>query len=368
MKKFFLILCLLIFSVFSGLYLVSKFWTSKNLHDYAQESPESTIKKYSEIILSDRQELEKFDVFKGSRGNNDAGVYLNDIVPFSVEGKKSLLSIDPEIVKKLYTNDWFTREIATVNSMDFSWMKRLSEFDYWSPEISNPEINLSDRPDVFNLPLPSYTLLINWAKLRLIHGKQTGSISDALKEVRQLARLTFTNDNLVSAMSAVAILRVETKFLTKNNLKMDDWKSVPDESLIKAKRYFWAIPSFVDPRLTNETYEKFSKTSVGECLMVSEGLNPIHMIKNHLSSDFSHEIARFDSTLDQSSKSCRKGVSHLAWKDPQWKSMSYSPVEISSGNLYGWYLSKNNSLLASLVLVMGMPNRFKLYESLNQNP
>ena len=281
--------------------------------DYEVTSPEENLLKYESMIMEDRAVLEKEEFFRGSRGEKDAGPYLNSIVHWDGQGP-SKIQLPREVSDKLREKDWVSYEpdFKTLN-LDFTWMEKLNEFDHWASDQNNPYINLAERPMFQSIPFPGYMELTNWAKLRLIHGRKTKTLPKALADVRQLARLIYTNDYLVSSMVAIAILRHEGKFTLKG------WNSIPEDVLVRAKRYFWATAEMVDPRLTDETYQRFSGIIVGQCQMISEGMNKNIIIRDHLQKVYPGVVKRFDETVKNSLNNCRKSLVHIMWNDPQWK-------------------------------------------------
>lgn len=288
--------------------------------DYEVQSPEEQLLKYEEMIMEDRKIVEAYDIFRGSKGDKDAGPYLNQLIMW--ENKPGArLQLPQDLSDKLKDKDWVALEpdFKALN-LDFSWMAKLSEFDHWAPDLNSPYFEEGTKPMLQDLPFPSYMQLTNWAKLRLIHGRKTQTMQKALAEVRQLARLIFTNDFLVSTTVTIAILRHEGKFVQNYNPKIfGDWKTIPDEALVRAKRYFWAMPEMVDPRLTNETYERFSGADVGKCQMLSEGMMKNLIVRDHLKNTYPGAIKRFNDTVKNSLNTCRKSLVHMMWEDPQWK-------------------------------------------------
>ncbi len=288
--------------------------------DYEVSSPEENLLKYESMIMEDRAIVEKEEFFRGSRGEKDAGPYLNPLVQWDEQGP-SKIRLPRDVVDKLKEKDWVAYEpdFKTLN-LDFTWMEKLNDFDHWSPEQNNPLIKLAERPLFQSLPFPGYMELTYWAKLRLIHGRKTKTMLKALAEVRQLARLIYTNDYLFSSIASIAILRHEGNFVQNYNKTISEgWKIIPDDVLVRAKRYFWATADMIDPRLTDETYQRFSGIIVGQCQMISEGLMKNIIIRDHLQKVYPGVVKRFDEMVKSSLNNCRKSLVHIMWSDPQWK-------------------------------------------------
>jgi len=288
--------------------------------DYEVSSPEEQILKYAAEIEADRKLLEGYEFFRGSKGEKDAGPFLNNLVYFDNFGP-SKIDLPNGLETHLKDKNWIALEpdFKELN-LDFSWMEKLHEYDYWAPDANNPHFKAEDKPLLFAIPLPGYMELTNWAKLRLIHGRKTGTMQKALSDVRQLARLIYTNDYLVSSMVAIALLRHEAAFVQNYNPKIfGNWKTIPIDVLSHAKRYHWALPEMVDPRLSDETYERFSTTNVGQCQMISEGMAKNIILRDHLKTTYTKAINRFDVTVKKSLETCRKSIVHFMWNDTEWK-------------------------------------------------
>jgi hypothetical protein len=307
--------------------------------EYEVQNPESQILGLEQKIMEDREILSHYPIFRGSKGEKDAGPFLNPLVSFLDKDKgQAKLALPVKVRDELKTKDWinYHPDFKSLN-LDFSWMKKLHEFEYWAPEFHNPLIDPKKRPMLSTLPLPFYGDLIQWAKLRLIYGLEKKDLPEALTDVHQLARLIFTNDFLLSSMVTVNILRNETRFLKKYRPSLI---SFSEDHLERAKRYFYGMPQFVDPRLSDETYRRFSETSVGQCQMISEGVIANHLLRDELKSVYPDEVKRFDETMKSTLSSCRKSLVHLLWEDPQWKAIperySYEDANVKPENDSNW--------------------------------
>ncbi len=288
--------------------------------DYEVSSPEEQILKVADTIDEDLKILAEYGFFRGSKGEKDAGPFLNKLVYFDNFGP-SKINLPKELEIQLKDKNWVALEpdFKTLN-LDFTWMEKLHEYDHWSPDMNNPHFKAEDKPTLYGLALPGYMELTNWAKLRLIQGRKTQNIQKALSDVRQLARLIYTNDYLVSSMVAIALLRHEGTFVQNYNPKIfGGWKTIPVDVLSRAKRYHWGLPEMVDPRLSDETYERFTGGNVGKCQMISEGMSKNIIVRDHLKTTYPKAVKRFDETVKNSLKTCRNSIVHLMWNDPSWK-------------------------------------------------
>lgn len=341
--------------------------------DFEVSSPEDIIEKHAELIEEDRKLLEGFDFFRGSRGIKDAGPFLNQLVYFDGYGP-SKINLPKDLERNLKDKNWVALEPDFKSlALDFTWMEKLHQYDFWAPDMNNPYFKAEDRPLLYGLPMPGYMELTNWAKLRLIHGRKTQTMQKALSDVRHLARLIYTNDYLVSSMVAIALLRHEATFVQNYNRKiMGDWKTIPLEVLSRAKRYLWGIAEMVDPRISDETYERFAGGNVGQCQMISEGMMENLIIRDHLPSTYPKALKRFDETVKNSLKFCRKSIVHLMWGDPDWKvsgkNVDYEKSLVKPENESDWKWKilmihpRVEEYYAFHMLTFSAPNYLRLYQ------
>lgn len=343
--------------------------------DYEVQSPEDTLMKHKKQILADREELGKTDIFRPSKGERDAGPYLNGIVSWD-KRPSTRLSLSPELKAGLKGKEWvaFAPDFKAAN-LDFSWMKKLHEFDHWAPDMNNPLIKISEKPQPMTLPFPEYSELINWAKLRLIHGRVTKDMKNALLDVRQLARLIYTNDYLVSTMVTISLLRSENMFIQNYNPKIfEGWVTVPENVTTIARRYFWAQSEFVDPRLSSEGYETFSVGDVGKCQMISEGMIRNLIVRDYLKNFYPGPIKRFNETVKNSLNNCRPSLMNLVWNDPQWRlfgnTVKYEDALVKPENESNWKQKflmihpRVEEIYGFTIAAIATPNYLKLYREL----
>ncbi|MFL5784829.1 MAG: hypothetical protein ACJ76H_09485 [Bacteriovoracaceae bacterium] len=334
--------------------------------DYEVQNPEEKILKYQDKFLADRALLKDISFFRGSKGTADAGPYLNPLL--------TTLAISKDLQRELQNRNWVAFEPDFKKlALDFSWMKELHKYDYWAPDFNNPAIDPKKHPNISSLPLPEYSHLISWARLRLMHGRQTRDMKNALADVRQLARLIYTNDYLVSSMVAITILGSEGKYLQNYNPKIwEGWKIIPQETLEAARRYHWGIAEVVDPRISDETYERLTGGNVGKCQMISEGMLKNLIVRDELAKVYPREVQRFGETVKNSLEICRKSIVHLMWEDPTWKVLgehidyAESFVKPENDNNWKWkflmILPRMREIYAYWTLSVATPDYFRQYE------
>ncbi len=299
-----------------GRFTISKYWY---MRQYFKNSPAKVIKNNETEFMKDREILGRYELFYPGSGTKDAGPFLNEKLHWQIGAiahRGSLVL--PEFIHKEMNKDWAIKKpIFKKMGLNFNWMKELLKYEYWNPEENSPAYPEGKKYQTYSFPIPTYKDLMTWAKLRYLYGKETGDVQSALKEVRHLMRLIFTNDYLVSSMVTVRMLKMENQFeeiLTPD--EMGNWKFVPEDHIMRAKRHLYSLPTVVDIRLPDETFLKMVKTNVGICPMLFEGMMNYLAMRDFLKDELLYGYKRMDQAIKNSS--CRKSILHKMWNDPTW--------------------------------------------------
>lgn len=277
------------------------------------------IESHEKTFMEDRVILSRYELFYPSHGKSDAGPFLNPLVHWEIgdihhQGDLVL----PEFIHKELKDDWVTKKpLFKKMGMNFKWMKELQKFDHWNPEVGSPAYPPEKKYETYAYPIPTYKDLMTWAKLRYLYAKEKGDVPDALREVRHLTRLIWTNDYLVSSLVVAALLKIENQFeeiLTPK--EYGDWKFIPVDHVMRAKRHFYSLPTVVDIRLPDELFHRMSKTNVGICPMLNEALMTYLGNRDFLGKELIYSFNRFNDLLKTAN--CRKSYVHKLWEDPNW--------------------------------------------------
>lgn len=375
MKKFTIIILVLITGLVASLWIgrfsLVKYWY---MSQYFKHSPAKALKGNQEF-LKDREILAQYELFFPSRGSKDAGPFLNDKIHWQIgeiAHRGSLVL--PEFIHKEMNKDWVVKKpLFKKMGLDFGWMKELLKYDYWNPEENSPAYPAGKKYQTYSFPVPTYKDLITWAKLRYLHGKETGDTKNALKEVRHLMRLIFTNDYLVSSMVVVRMLRNENNFeeiLTPKEI--GEWKFIPHDHVMRAKRYFYSLPTGVDIRLPDDLFQNMVTTNAGLCPMLFEGMMNYLAMRDLLKDELAYGYNRMDDAIKRSN--CRNTILHQMWNDPSWPAFNIQDEDAFAldgkeilGNKVTWEeVMKNPDLKAAigyLLAGVAQPNYFFQYES-----
>ncbi|MCM2279147.1 MAG: permease prefix domain 1-containing protein [Oligoflexia bacterium] len=314
---------------------------ANTVFERVQRRYQESIAGIQDRFLRDQALLRAEPVFAFAGSQRDAGARLNLLLPWegavgfsqSERDSAASLAIPEALRRKLQSPDWLE---ATADSSAFetAWLGELSGFDHWDLFRSGPlKTYLEQNPDAafWILPVPDYAVLRDWAKIRLLKGIHDGNVLPALREVRHLARLVYSNELLVSDMIAVSMLRDEAaayrSAVSKRLLSASDWKPLSEEFLIRAKRALWGHKHFLnlwaDPDLMKRLFDGRTAT-VGMCSAFSENLSGLIMHRAFLStslpweSDLSARFELLDSLIRQSRGHCRMSEHFLSlWREPE---------------------------------------------------
>ncbi|MFP5386237.1 MAG: hypothetical protein ACLGHN_09170 [Bacteriovoracia bacterium] len=352
MKKTFVTILTILIVLTSLLWLgrasIAKYYY---MREFFSGSPAKVIKANEKEFMEDREILTRYSLFYGSEGVKDAGPYLNPMIRWEigdVAHRGSLVL--PDFVHKELEKDWVTKKpLFKKMGLKFKWMEELLEYDFWSLEEGSPAYEEGKKYHTYSFPVPTYRDLITWSKLRYLYGKQTGKVRDALIEVRHLMRLIYTNDTIISSMVVLDLLKIENQFeeiLTPKEI--EDWKFVPHDHIMRAKRHFYSLPAAIDIRLPDETFEKMIKTTVGLCPMLAEGMMVYLTMRDLLKDELKYGFNRMDEAVKNSN--CRKTILHEMWNDPEWPAYPIDGQKfVIFDNTYSWdYVKTRPTLKAAL--------------------
>ena len=239
------------------------------------------------------------------------------------------MALDDAVRAKLRA-DWTDVEPALWEKLDFAWMSELGAFAYWDVEHNSP-IEYVQHYDYLHRPLPAHADLIPWSKLRLAKGIHEGKAAQAATEVRDLARLCFTNELLLGNIVAVTLLGLEDvafKATAAHGARPANWKPVDESTRNLLKRALRAVPAYVN-LLTPRTYAAaFAEIKVGRCGALNEALQTARVLKPLLGFEYATEYAQLDAAL-ASAKECRLEGLRQAWahaQSPDGDAASYSDL------------------------------------------
>lgn len=307
--------------------VLSKLYQPKQ--KYLSLSPEQNLTRMQKWIDEDAELLSKNSFFmKDSGGTKDASAFLNPLVSWNkiddFPGVKGKLLLPEELNQLLTSSQNFTQLKIQWKKMnlDFSWLTELQKYDHWSYDQSGPAYDESKEYKIIVAPTPEYSELQSWSKLRLLLGRDRGDLTAAFREVRQLAQLVMTHETLLSSMVAIAIMGLESKMykeLDKKSQSQIDSKDLISLDLhYRARRFYFAVSSFTDLRLTPEVFKHFNSYKVGACHKIQEGIFNNIAYRRILIKEYPEEYARLNQQIQESAKKCRTSFLRKMWKKPSY--------------------------------------------------
>lgn len=365
MKKKILLLSLVFVSASILVYsLRYKFVKIYHMNKFFSVSPNKNIKATEKEFLEDRQILSQYALFAPSAGTKDAGPYLNYKVHWEIgevhhQGDLAI----PAFIHKELQDDWAIKKpLFKKMGINFQWMKELLKYDYWNPEENSPVFSKDKKFQTYAIPVPTYRDLETWAKLRYLYGKENDDVQNALKEVRHLMRLIWTNDYMISSQVVIEMLKIENQFeeiLTPKEIL--DWKFIPHDHLMRAKRHFYSLPSVVDIRLPDETFDKMTNSSMGVCMMLLEGSMSYLIMREFLENELKYSYKRMLDRVDNSR--CRNALYRNMWEDKNWDLVSsLKGIKVLGKNVTYNDLKNNddlNAIVGFILMDVSTPNRYQ---------
>lgn len=217
--------------------------------------------------------------------------------------------------------DWVTfadkkRKITA----DLSFFSGLSAFDVWDIEKNGPIESLISAARFVppsKLPIPETSDLIAATKLRLIQGVYFKKPMEALTEVRQLANLLFTTENLELVLTGLALLDHERRgynyFVQQKILPANAWQPIERNVTRRAQRALLAAPSYLRVWTDAEMMTKsFAQTTPpGFCAIVNEAfpleysLRPMLEPQLPFERNLSEGYERLDAIYGKAKLTCR---------------------------------------------------------------
>lgn len=217
-------------------------------------------------------------------------------------------------------------------SADLSLFKNIGKFDHWDLERDSPISELASR-GIFvpptRLPIPDTSDLITLAKLRLIDGGLRQDYLPALRDVRALAQLMMTTENLQLVLSGIFILDHERRafeyYVNEMKWQNAEWHPVERNVTRRAHRAVLATRGYLRLWTKPERLQKYflgDVVPVGFCASVNEALPFEYSLRGALEPqlplelDTREEYLRLDRILLKAQTRCRlRYLSTLAKRD-----------------------------------------------------
>lgn len=311
-------------------------WNVKPLLASAQSDQADVLQSY----IEDVEYLARFDLIRASSEHQaDASTYLNSRlkwsplpsgIPLSFRSSSRPL-ITPaardEIVR--LQDAWLEKAFRAPRlKADLSFFKELARYDHWDVEVASPIADLTAAGEFVppeRLPIPDVSDLLALAKLRLMSGATPAKAEDtnpaslvALREVRQLARLLLTTENLQLVLTGLALLDDERSayrhYVDNGFLIADLWTPVDRNVTRRARRaikatreflYVWTDAAIIKQFYLAPPFPPGYCAAVNEALPTDESLRSLLKPQLPFEIDLRENFGRLASVFNAGKVTCR---------------------------------------------------------------
>lgn len=289
-------------------------------------------REFLEEFLKDQSDLTSVPLFtQQSPRIKDAGPYLNVRFPWNpgFNGADEVaVAGEPVEVKYRFKdalmrygkdwvghNSWFNAE-----TFDFSIFAKLRDFDHWDVEVNSPIEKVGASQPYLNgieIPIPDVTNLVVLSQLYLMKAVDTKETLQALKDVRHVATLFLSTENLSLEMTGLRLLNFErvafTYYVKHQLLKETDWQPLTATILSQATRAWPATAGYARILTQDSTFKKvFSEIKpAGLCAALNSNVPHDWLLKPMLQpriwpeASFAKAYQRHEELVETAKSQCR---------------------------------------------------------------
>jgi len=286
--------------------------------------------KHLQAFLEDQDFLSGLEWLKRpSETAADAGSQLNRRLRWTPdegrEKSQAQAGVPAKVAEQILRmkGDWLRQHERIFKNFtpDLSALSGLEKFDRWDIESSEQIQNLMTTKDFIlpeKMPVPETLDLMTLAKLRLAVGARDQQPVLALQDVRHLARLLLTTENIHLITSGLSILDTERRahryFVQAGILAETDWTPISRSVTRRASRAIWGARGYfqlwTDPEIFKRVFLG-NKLPFGFCAVVNEAapkvlsLRPLLKPQLPFERNFRLPFSLIDQTLSRAKESCR---------------------------------------------------------------
>jgi hypothetical protein len=224
----------------------------------------------------------------------------------ATRGEKAL---PPATLGKL-GGDWLHAGPEVWSGIDVAWMASLAQYDLW--DFDRNDLPATPQLDPDSEPVGAD--LWAWAELRIARGVHDGAATQALAEVRELARLSFTTERRGTQIAGLMLLSLVMDARDRLGITVP----MPETDAGTIRRMLRATTgAFALVRLwTPASYEAdFTGVRVGRCTALHDGLWTALQVRPLLRDELGPEYQRLDRLL-AAAPDCRLGTLRSRWARP----------------------------------------------------
>ena len=219
-------------------------------------------------------------------------------------------------------NDWMEKNFRVRNfKADLTVFDLLEKFDFWDIEIESPIADLAAGKYFIpppQLPIPDVADLLAAAKLRLMYGAFNKDATRSLMQVRELARLLMTTENIHLVLAGLAVLDEERLayryFVDTEMIDSTAWNPVDRNVTRRARRAILAARDFLQIWTPSDSIDQIylgRSLPPGFCAAVNESLPTAYalmpLLKPHwpFEMDLKSNYNRMSSVFERAASVCR---------------------------------------------------------------
>jgi hypothetical protein len=316
-----------------------------NISQYTQQVEQDFEKFYPQMLV-DAKTMEEISIFNPLSYNKDASDFLNPLVSWSdrqnADGPKDLkpqpLKLNSELVNILNSKKEFSQikiDWSKYN-LDFSWFKKLQNYDHWNYTQSTPYVKNETNFEVMTAPTPNYSEFTDWSKLYLLYSRDTKQLKANTEHIDHLAKLIYSHQSYLNAMVAINLLKIKKEFhASLNEAEQSQVLGViPNNKVIKALQRFVSAVAGMYSILTPDTvFNNARLIKISTCLLLEESVSMNADLKFLFSLSYPDAIMRIDQMKQQSVSWCPETYAKKAWDSQSYQDRlaKMNPFEMAQG-------------------------------------
>lgn len=188
---------------------------------------------------------------------------------------------------------------------DDAWFQALHQFDHWSLQVK-----MGADPGKADVSLPDYRPYIKAAEKYFHNALGTPREKDALRNTRQLARLFWTQDEVVARSVALKLLQQEESL----SATPEGFTKIDQGVRKRASRYNRVIAAFFDLHLDQKMFEEFPRTEYSLCLMRYEATLKFLTTGRFLGHELPGIFSRHRSLNERAERACPSSEFFSVWR------------------------------------------------------
>jgi hypothetical protein len=215
---------------------------------------------------------------RGSGG--DAAYLMEPLVTWNTHPpREGLLALPPALSDRVRAvgTDWPTALTARdAAGLDFSWIAQLQGYDHWSLATVGAVADTAGAIDPLWSPIPDYSVLTAYAKLRLVQALGQGDTAPALGQVRHLANIVASNGIIIAQIQAARLISLEQPFLAATGADPSPGPNadvLDSEWLKRFRDLSLAGAEFAFPGVDDAVFKKAMTCVPSPCATISEAIS-----------------------------------------------------------------------------------------------